>query len=173
MKTNYEQQANEFLQKTNTTVKIDFLKYGLHFDDDKERRDIYNVTIKRGSRQFSFNFGNSLNNSGEYIGHKILCTNEFGRYLFSANEVKDMRKIQFLNRFDIRKNENYKAPTNYDILACLQKYDVGSFLDFCSDFGYNEDSKKAQKIYHAVCKEYDNVCKIWNDSEIELLNEIN
>jgi hypothetical protein len=132
MKTNYEQQANEFLQKTNTTVKIDFLKYDFHFQDDKERRDIYIVTIKRGSRQFSFNFGNSLNNTS--------------------------------------KNQ---APTNYDILACLQKYDVGSFYEFCGDFGYNEDSRKAQKIYHAVCKEYDNVCKIWNDSEIELLSEIN
>ena len=132
MKTNYEQQANEFLQETNTTVKIEFLKYDFHFSDDTERRDIYNVTIKRGSRQFTVKFGNSLNNTS--------------------------------------KNQ---APTNYDILACLQKYDVGSFYDFCSDFGYNEDSRKAENIYNAVCKEYDNVCKIWNDSEIEILNEIN
>jgi hypothetical protein len=132
MKTNYEQQANEFLQKTNTTVKIDFLKYDFHFSDDTQMRDIYIVTIKRGSRQFTVKFGSSLN---------------------------DTRKKQ--------------APTNYDILACLQKYDVGSFYDFCSDFGYNEDLRKAQKIYNAVCKEYNNVCKIWDDSEIEILNEIN
>ena len=33
-------------------------------------------------------------------------------------------------------------------------------------------NKTAEKTYHAVCKEYDNVCKIWSDEEIEELREI-
>lgn len=65
-----------------------------------------------------------------------------------------------------------KTPNAYDVLSCLQKYDVGGLSDFCSDFGYDEDSKKAEKIYNAVCKEFDNVCKIWTDEEIERLQEI-
>ena len=132
MNTNYEQQANDFLSKTNTTIKIEFLKYGSHFTGEKEQRNIYKVKIKRGNKSFSLNFGQSINATlkGEH-------------------------------------------PTNYDILSCLQKYDVGSFDDFCSEFGYDEDSRKAEKTYNAVCKEYDNVCKIWSDDEIELLQEIN
>ncbi len=30
-------------------------------------------------------------------------------------------------------------PTAYDILACLTKYEVGTFDDFCSNFGYDTD----------------------------------
>lgn len=64
-------------------------------------------------------------------------------------------------------------PNEYDILACLEKYYVGDFEDFCNSFGYDEDSRRAYKAYKAVCKEYSNVCKIWSDEEIELLQEIN
>ena len=132
MTTNYEHQANDFLSKTNTSIKIEFLKYGSRFSGEKECRNIYKVKIKRENKSFSFNFGQSI-------------------YATSKGE----------------------KPTNYDILSCLQKYDVGSFEDFCSEFGYDEDSRKAEKTYNAVCKEYDNVCKIWSEKEIELLQEIN
>ena len=45
--TDYEKQANNFLTKTNTVLKIEFLRYDYHFQDDKEKRDIYKITIKR------------------------------------------------------------------------------------------------------------------------------
>ena len=60
----YEKQANDFLEKTGAKIDIQFSNYGKHFDDDKENRDIYNITISRGNRRFSFKFGNSLNDSG-------------------------------------------------------------------------------------------------------------
>ena len=172
MKTNYEQQANDFLSKTNTSIKIEFLKYDFHFIGDKEKRDIYTVEIERGSRKFTFNFGNSVHHSGEYIGYKNMCTNEFGKHLFTKYEFEKTLRLR-AKYFGIEKNPNFEVPSNYSILACLQKYDVGTLEDFCSDFGYDEDSKKAEKIYNAVCKEYENVCKIWSDEEIELLQEIN
>ena len=66
---------------------------------------------------------------------------------------------------------NPQEPTLYDIFACLQKYDVGSFEDFCGEFGYDEDSRKAEKIYHAVCKEFEGVDRLFGDV-IEELQEI-
>lgn len=63
-------------------------------------------------------------------------------------------------------------PTEYDVLTCLTKYDVGSFEDFCHEFGYDEDSRTAERIYKAVLKEYDGVCKLWSEEEIEELQEI-
>jgi hypothetical protein len=172
MEANYEQKANDFLSKTNTSIKIKFLKYDYHFENDNEKRDIYRVEIKRGNRAFSFNFGNSLHNTGEYIGSKNMCINEFGKYFFTKIEFEKTLRLQ-ARYFGIQKNPNFKIPTNYDILACLQKYDVGNFDDFCSEFGYDEDSRKAEKTYNAVCKEYDNVCKIWSEEEIKILQEIN
>lgn len=135
MKTmDYLTQASEFLRKTKTEFECEFLKHGKHFEDDKEERDIYIITLKRGNRSFTFNFGQSITSSGQY---KVVKHSE------------------------------------YDVLACLQKHDPGTFEDFCSEFGYDEDSRKAEKVYKAVLNEWRNVAMLWNDFEIEQLQEIN
>lgn len=67
--------------------------------------------------------------------------------------------------------ERGENPTEYDILACLQKYDVGTFEDFCAEFGYDEDSRRAEKTYKAVVKEYNNVIRLFDDV-LEELQEI-
>ena len=68
-----------------------------------------------------------------------------------------------------------KTPTMYGVLACLQKYDVGTFEDFCADFGYNElplsAYKATKKTYKAVCKEFEAVERLFGDV-IEELQEI-
>lgn len=33
----------------------------------------------------------------------------------------------------------------YDVLACLQKYDCGTFVEFAHEFGYDTDSREAEK----------------------------
>jgi hypothetical protein len=55
-------------------------------------------------------------------------------------------------------------PTAYDILTCLQ-LDVwsvtnnGSFEDFCSEFGYDTDSRKAEKTYNIILKQSEKLKK--------------
>ena len=39
------------------------MKFGKHFLDDKDERDIYRITLKRGKIKYSFNFGQSINSS--------------------------------------------------------------------------------------------------------------
>lgn len=104
---------------------------------------------------------------------------ENGKHFEDDKENRDIYNVKFKrgNRsFTIQFGQSLvnsgTPPTAYDVLACLQKYDVGDFEDFCSDFGYDTDSRKAEKTYKAVVKEYDNVCKIWSDKEIEDLQEI-
>lgn len=126
---NYEKQAQDFLEKTSSSLKIEFLKNGKHFTDDKDVRDIYKVTLSRGSRSYTFNFGQSILIKGA-------------------------------------------PPTAYDILTCLQKYDIGSFEDFCFGFGYDEDSRRAEKIYNSVVEEYNALCMLYSDNEMEMLQEI-
>lgn len=89
--------------------------------------------------------------------------------------------------FSIKFGQSIEAgrtpPTAYDVLTCVQKYDVGSFEDFCSEFGYelwaeNErtgrvaENKAAQKTYAAVCSEYEKVSNFFTDAEMELLQEM-
>lgn len=126
---NYEKQAIDFLKSTSTEFDVEFKARDRYFDHDKQSRDIYTVTLTRGNRKYSFEFGQSISNAGI-------------------------------------------EPTPYDVLACIQKHDVGSFEDFCAEFGYDTDSRRAEKIYHAVCDEYKNVAMLWNENEVEQLIEI-
>lgn len=64
-------------------------------------------------------------------------------------------------------------PTPYDILACLTKYDPGSFEEFCSCFGYDIDSRAAFKTYKGVRREWKNLEILFTSEEIQRLQEIN
>ena len=72
----------------------------------------------------------------------------------------------------IYNTNNNLRPSAYDVLACIVKYDIGTFEDFCSEFGYVIDTKDSLKIYKAVKKEYENVISIFGDCIVELA-EIN
>lgn len=84
---------------------------------------------------------------------------------------------QVSKRFSLRFGQSIAnsgtAPDSYDVLSCLQKYDVGSFEDFCSEFGYDTDSRRAEKTYRAVVKEWKKVSAFFSPYELEAIQEIN
>lgn len=177
---NYEQQANDFLSKVGATIKAEFKKNDFHFSGDKDKRDIYSVTISRGSRSFTFDYGQSINNS-QYLQDRDIPERTYtlsggcrsGNYKItdlSAWTIVPKGKTAFGSMCLMVKDGI--PPTNYDVLACLTKYDPNTFEDFCSEFGYDTDSKTAEKTYNAVKDEYKNVCMLFTDEEIELLQEI-
>ena len=63
-------------------------------------------------------------------------------------------------------------PTSYDLICCLTKEDPESFEDFCSNYGYDDDSRKAYKIYEDVRAEWYKVKAFFTQKELELLKEI-
>ena len=174
----YEQKAKDFLEKTNTTFKAEFVKHGKHFIDDKDTRDIYKVTFTRGERSFFVMFGQSINDSGfklcfqggrEFNHPCVERINKTGNRDEKVFKKECLSAIQSLSGLSIIQP---KLPGAYDVLTCLQKYDVGSFKDFCDEFGYDDDSIKAHKTYKLVCEEYKNVCMLWNEQELELLRGV-
>ena len=173
----YLKKASDFLQKTNTELTITFLKHGKHFVDDKDNRDIYEIVIKRGGRKYKFNFGQSINESGEYVllehlRNKIICSKDLNdKWSFTKDEYK---KIQYPSLTAVIKNKNYKKPCVYSILSCLTKYNPGTFEDFCNEFGYDIDSRKAFVTYEyeAIKDEYSNLAMLFNEIEMEELQEI-
>ena len=173
----YEQQAIDFLKATDTEFTAVFLKHGKHFDSDKETRDIYTITLKRGNRKFTFDFGQSINNSGEYqvregLRNKLWCKQTTGgKICLNKKEYEALKWKTGIER-DILKNPNYSAPNAYDVLACLTKNDPGTFENFCDEFGYDTDSKSAEKTYNAVLNEWQNIQALFTDTEIEQLQEI-
>lgn len=94
-------------------------------------------------------------------------------------------KTMYIKFTDSKVNtDSCKRPTKYDVLACLTKWDYGSFEEFCSEMGYevydfdsysrnnpNYYNMKAMKTYKAIQKEYNNVMRLFGDV-IEELAEI-
>lgn len=170
MQTDYQKQATDFLDKMGATIKITYLKTGLHFDGDKDQRDIYEVELSRKGRSYKFNFGNSINASGEFLLHDYRLIDKFNRRFISKNEAK--RLGQWDIKQSMKPNKNYSQPSAYDVLAALTKYDPGTFDNFCNDFDYSNDSKKAERIYNAVREEYLNVSRLFNEDELNEMREI-
>ncbi len=88
------------------------------------------------------------------------------RYVFKCKLSRGGKSYTF--NFGQSINAGAEEPTMYDILTCLQKYDVGSFENFCGEFGYDTDSRKAEKVYKAVCKEYEAMDRLFSDIMDEL-----
>jgi|SRR5581483_1818525 len=148
----YEASAREFMEKTQTTMLVQFLYHGPHFEDDKDQRDVYQITLRRKNYTYIFKFGQSINKSGNSKGPVVMDC---------PSHCKDWGHC----RTHIRKRT---APTDYDVLTCLTKYDPGTFDDFCSEYGYDTDSRKAEKTYFSVQAEFANVQKLFGDVIDEL-----
>jgi hypothetical protein len=65
------------------------------------------------------------------------------------------------------RKEPKRTPSAYDVLTCITKNDPGTFEDFCGDFGYDEDSRKAEATYFAVRDEYKQVSRFFTVEELE------
>lgn len=91
------------------------------------------------------------------------------RCVFTMQIVRDHKHYTFSFGQSIAKGS--EKPTMYDVLARLIKYDPGTFENFCSDFGYDIDSRDSVRTYRAVHKEWRAVDRLFDDI-IEELREI-
>lgn len=71
-----------------------------------------------------------------------------------------------------RNDRKRRMPTPYDVLACINKSDPGTFEDFCSEFGYSTDSIKAEKVYRAVVDEWRKFRLFFTSEQIQQAQEI-
>jgi hypothetical protein len=92
------------------------------------------------------------------------------RYIFNLTLKCDNKRYTF--NFCQSRMKGNEAPTMYDVLTCLEKYEVGSFDDFCGNYGYDNDSIKAHKIYKAVAREYKNMLRVFGEDILTEMQEI-
>lgn len=104
-------------------------------------------------------------------------------YFYGDKETRDIFKVSFRRdkkSFSLSFGNSLKdstgsggnPPTAYDVLSCIQKYEVGTFENFCSDFGYDTDSRRAEKTYKAVCKEWKKVSSFFTPEELKELQDV-
>jgi hypothetical protein len=94
------------------------------------------------------------------------------RYVFKLRLTRNGRKYTFT--FGQSISSGAEEPDLYDVFSCLTKYDPGDFENFCSDFGYDTDSRTAERIYKSVCKEWGAMNRLFPDSKtLEEMADIN
>ena len=67
------------------------------------------------------------------------------------------------------KPEEYKN-TILDIIVSESNI-AENFNDFCADFGYDEDSRKAYKVFKKCIKQSQKIHKLFTNTELETLDE--
>ena len=77
----------------------------------------------------------------------------------------------------IYNTQNGKKSSHFDMLYCIVsdmqcvQYN-DTFEDFASEFGYDEDSRSAEKIYKACLKTKDNLERLFGNDGCEILNAV-
>lgn len=167
----YKQQGALFLQNTSTTFEVieavpqkkpSWEHYGIN----------YSVTLKnpRGSYTFDF-WGSQRDKEMLALAEKSNCNLKLETFLKDNGYGIGIARID-KNRL-VEKTRNAIKPTAYDVLACLRPMSSDTFEDFCAEYGYDEDSRTAEKTYHALVAQDRMMRKLFTHEELEALGEIN
>lgn len=166
----YVKQAAEFLHKAHAEMKIEYVGLALNKEwKEKEKRCLYEITLTSPRGSMVFDFWDSIRNTEIKTMTLEAYAEKWYRTAFSS--LTQAEKMQANKELAVKKKT--AVPSVYDVLACLTKYDPGTFEDFCSDYGYNEDSRTAERIYFAVRKEYTQLARLFTLEQMEELAEIN
>lgn len=92
------------------------------------------------------------------------------RYVFKVRLIKGGKRYTF--EFGQSISEGSNEPTLYSVLACLTKYNPETFEYFCANYGYDNDSRTAERVYKAVCKEWKSMQRLFTTEELDLLTII-
>lgn len=89
---------------------------------------------------------------------------------------KDGDKGRFVFQFwdSIANSNSGDKPTAYDVLSCVGAETTGyaSFEEFCSEFGYDQDSRKAEQTWKTYDKQSRKLNAFLSEEELEALREI-
>lgn len=165
VKSEYEIQAENFLQKHGIAFSARFLYHGPHWEGDKDHRNVWELTLSKGTgkgQQLDSKFGQSIADSF------LWPQKQFGHLVRYHDKRRDQSRYGEAGKSPW----HGKTPTAYDLLACLTKYDPGSFEDFCGEFGYDNDSRKAERTYLAVQSEWHKVNRFFTKEQLEELQDI-
>lgn len=165
--TDYVAQAKQFLADCNATVEIKFLcKTSPRWDSNLHNCYWFTITTPKGSH--SGKFYDSLHNT-EISDMSLM---DYCRKYHKRNPM-DMTFYE-RNKWtkELAKLKANAIPSEYDILATVEKYSYDNFSDFCAEFGYSTDSISARETFLACGEEYAGLRRIFTEEQMEKMREI-
>lgn len=97
------------------------------------------------------------------------------QYRVTLKRTGDARKsVSFDFWNSLNDSQQGKTPSAYDVLACISSdyYTPDTFEDFCSNYGYDEDSRKAEQSFKAADKFARKLRAFFTEAEATALSEI-
>lgn len=168
--TEYEAQAKQFLADCNATMEIRFIGQDIppHWLSETKPHNKYQFTITTPKGKYTSYFWDSLHNTEV----SEMTQNDYARKKYKMNwdVLNYQEKVKVIKELDILKAN--AIPTEYDILACVEKYSYDSFSDFCSEFGCSTDSISARETFLACGEEYTGLRRIFTEEQMEKMREI-
>ncbi len=164
MVSEYVQQANTWAEKWDVKMSATFTGHRKYFPDDTDTRDTYSITLVRGDRSMTFDYGQSLQDSG-YHGGKTPYWREWIKIANAQRAPKTYRE-----RAERDALAQGKAPDLYSVICCIEKYEPEPFADWCANFGYDTDSRKALATYLACQKNAADFARLCRGDE-EMMHE--
>lgn len=115
--------------------------------------------------KFSGYFKNKLwNDTAERAKYNVTITTPLGKiYLPFWDSICNTRKL---------KSGASVSPTAYDVLAVVEKYNPGTYKDFCEEFMF-ENSTHTREVYRLVKRQYEKLTRVFTDEEMDMLRGIN
>lgn len=175
----YKKQAEDFLKDTGATIEARWLRCASHFGEKDESRDIYEIRLRRGSREYVFTFGASIVDTETRIQKAFTEENaarirkDYEHKLFTPYALQVVRKKnQEAELKEWKPAGTTYRPSAYDILAGLTKNEPADNIDdFAEEYGYTKPSE-AIRAYEGVKEEWEAVNRLFTDAEILKLQEI-
>ena len=168
--TDYQAQAKQFLADCNATMEIKFVgkEVPSHWLGETKPHNKYQFTITTPKGKYSSYFWDSLHNTevSEMTADDLACK----RYKAHYDVLRMHERTNVLR--ELKSLKANAIPTEYDILAAVEKYSYNSFTDFCAEFGCSTDSISARETYLACGEEYAGLCRIFTAEQMEQLREI-
>lgn len=168
--TEYQAQAKQFLADSNATMEISFIGKEIpsHWLGETKPHNKYQFTITTPKGKYTSYFWDSLHNTE--VSEVSERTYAQQKYKASYDCLRSHEKAKA--RAELAKLKANAIPTEYDILACVEKYGYDSFSDFCAEFGYSTDSISARETFLACGEEYVCLRRIFTEEQMEELRKI-
>lgn len=177
----YAEQGEAFLEGTGSTLEIKEAvpqKPAPWIKGEKAQSINYACTLKNARGTYAFDFWGSIRDA-EMVAMaedvKARGHHDTPQFFAVAEFVKDRNGASVPSRNLSGLPEKVREavkPNAYAILAALQPMSEDNFSDFCASMGYDEDSRTAEKIYHACVEQDRMIRRLYSMDEIEALSEI-
>ena len=128
----------------------------------------YRITFSADKRKpFTFDFWNCY--ADEEYNHVVA---NFTKWDIGPGTSVHSFLHKYKAELSVVKGRKKRVPTPYDVLTCLTKNDPGTFDDFCSEYGFDNDSIRARTTWEAVVEEWRKVKAFFTDEELTEAQEI-